>query len=331
MNRLLLSICLSLIAISGYCQSTNESTVIMQKFLAPSIINNIGGEDPMRQLTIYLPLGYDKSTAAYPVSYFLHGYASTDTEMMQWLGFKSLMDSAIKSGKLHPMILVIPNSDTKYRGSFYTNSSLTGYWADFIGKDVVNYIDTNYRTIVKGMHFSDEFHVNNLAMKKLLQVKDMDSLLKKATPETSFEEFPFFEMLFASLARTYSPNETIQELQAELPVHYDGEKMMVNSEVLKKWEYNFAINMIEDHIPALKSLTALKMDWGRNDEFPHIPNTNLQFSKRLEALGIKHFAEEYIGTHVDRLGGFEGRIFTEVLPFFNRYLSDPAILSKKQK
>ncbi len=96
--------------------------------------------------------------------------------------------------------------------------------------------------------------------------------------------------------------------------------MLVNADVVKKWEANFPINMIEDHIPALKSLTALKIDWGRNEEFKHIPITTMEVSKKLEALGIKHFAEEYIGDHTNMLDGYEGRIFTEVLPFFESYL-----------
>lgn len=96
--------------------------------------------------------------------------------------------------------------------------------------------------------------------------------------------------------------------------------MVVNTGVLKKWEDNFPINMIDDHIVDLQSLTALKIDWGRNEDFKHIPTTNKELSKKLEALGIKHFAEEYIGDQVNMLDGFDGRIFTEVLPFFERYL-----------
>ena len=360
---------LLLFTTSSFSQDNGEGKIIVQKFLAPSIQNNKGGEDANRRLTIYLPAGYDKSNQHYPTIYFLHGFASDDTEMMKWLGFKSLMDSAIKSGKMRPMILVLPNSDTKYRGSFYTNSVLTGNWADYIGKDLVNYIDKNFRTIPHresrglcghsmggngslkiamlyanvfstvyamspgGMHFSDEFQVNHKSLKILSQVKNMDSLLKKATPSTSFEEFPFFEMVFASLARAYSPNEKNKLLQADLPVRYEGKNMILNLDVLKKWEANFNINMAEDYVAALKSLRALKIDWGRNEEFTHIPKTNLQFSKKLEAFGITHFAEEYIGDHVNKLAGFDGRIYTELLPFFNTYLKfdEPTSMPSKFK
>ena len=147
----------------------------------------------------------------------------------------------------------------------------------------------------------------------------MDSL-RTAAPYYDFEKFPFFEMIYASLARMYSPNDNESLLQADQPIKYVDGKMIVNAAVLKKWEANFPINMIEDHMLELKSLSALKIDWGRNEEFKHIPRTNLELSKKLEALGIKHFAEEYIGDHTNMIDGFEGRIFTEVLPFFKRYL-----------
>ena len=46
-----------------------------------------------------------------------------------------------------PLIIVTPNAYNKYRGKFYTNSYLTGNWEDFITQELVDYIDTNYRTI----------------------------------------------------------------------------------------------------------------------------------------------------------------------------------------
>jgi enterochelin esterase-like enzyme len=114
-----------------------QGRVEEKTFLAASLQNNKGGEDPNRKLLIYLPPGYDNSTQRYPTLYFLHGFAADASDMMQWIDFKTLMDSAISNGKMRPMILVLPSSMTTYFGSFYTNSSLTGNWADYIGKDVV--------------------------------------------------------------------------------------------------------------------------------------------------------------------------------------------------
>jgi S-formylglutathione hydrolase FrmB len=333
----------------------SQGKVITQKFLAPSLQKNTGGEDANRRLTIYLPPGYEKTTQRYPVLYFLHGFAADDDDMMKYIGFKNLMDSAIKAGQLRPTILVLPNSMTKYFGSFYTNSSVAGNWADFIGKDVVEYMDKNYRTIAHrnsrglfghsmggngalkmammfadqfsavyamspgALHFSDDFRLSHPAFKKVWEQKNMDSL-RTAVPYYEFDKFPFFEMIYASLSRMYSPNVNESLLQADQPIKYVDGKMEVNAAVLKKWETNFPINMIEAHIPALKSLSALKIDWGRNEDFKHIPITTMELSKKLESLGIKHFAEEYIGDHGNMIDGYEGRVFTEVFPFFQRYL-----------
>ena len=122
------------------------------------------------------------------------------------------------------------------------------------------------------------------------------------------------------MARAYSPNERNQLLQADLPVRFIGDSAVYNADVIKQWERNFPVNMIEEHVEGLRSLVALKMDWGRNEEFLHIPATALQFSKKLEAYRIKHYAEEYIGDHTNMLGGFDGRIYTSLLPFFDNYL-----------
>lgn len=146
MKNIFLAILL-LMVVTSYSQTSKEGKVVVQKILASSIQNNKGGEDPFRQVSIYLPPGYDESSQRYPTIYFLHGFAVDDSLMFLYTGLKELMDKAICSGKIHPMILVLPNSDNLFKGSFYTNSTLTGKWADFIGKDVVAYVDKKFRTI----------------------------------------------------------------------------------------------------------------------------------------------------------------------------------------
>src|SRR5678815_2867240 len=60
---------------------------------------------------------------------------------------QTLMDDSIKNGKVREMIVVAANGANGYKGSFYTNSVVTGNWEDFIVRDLVHYVDTNYRTI----------------------------------------------------------------------------------------------------------------------------------------------------------------------------------------
>src|SRR6188768_2123854 len=128
----IVSLAFILAAFATFGQSSLEGKIIAQKILAPSIQNNKGGEDPLRKVSVYVPPGYSESTQRYPTIYFLHGVGVNDSLMLVWTGLKELMDKAIVSGKIQPMILVLPNSDNRFRGSFYTNSTLTGNWADFI-------------------------------------------------------------------------------------------------------------------------------------------------------------------------------------------------------
>ncbi len=79
--------------------------------------------------------------------------------------------------------------------------------------------------------------------------------------------------------------------------------------------------MADSYYDNLKKLKALKLDWGRNEDFPHIPITCRIFSQKLENMGIEHYAEEYIGTHSNKLWTDDGRALNDMLPFFNTYLN----------
>ena len=339
---------------------SKKGKVIVAKFLAPSLQGNHAGEDPMRRITIYLPSGYEESKQRYPVIYFLHGGLDRlgDSIVMAWWRINELMDAAILGGHSHPMILVLPNSDANLGGGFYTNSPLTGNWVDYIAKDVVDYIDKRYRTIANrnsrglsghslggngalkiGMLYPDIFGAVYALSPAVLGwggdftindpvFKNIDSFRNQYSTEEIFDDLinrndftKFHTKSLANMARAYSPDEEGKTfLSAKMPVKYIGDSMKVDEETKDKWEANFPINMIDSHLPALKSLNALKLDWGRNEQNAHVPITSLQFSKKLEANGVKHFAEEYIGDHVSNIGGLEGRIYTEMLPFFDTYL-----------
>jgi S-formylglutathione hydrolase FrmB len=347
---------LSVLCVDSYSQPGAQGKLLKQSFPAPSIQGNRGGEEANRSVTIYLPPDYDVDSQRYPVIYFLHGFGANDKRTIAETKFNDLLDIAIRNGIIRPVILVIPSSHTLYRGSFYTNSSLTGNWADYIGKDLVQYIDRKFRTIANrnsrgltghsmggngalkiGMLYADVFGsvysmspgVLNWGEEISLSspaFKILDSAKNKTTASHDF-----YTLLMTSLARTYSPNEQKPPFYGDLPVTYRNDSMVVNTDIVKLWEANFPYNMIEDHLAQLKSLRALKIDWGRNDEFDHIPITCLQFSKKLEAYGVKHVAEEYNGNHGDRMSGMEGRIYTEMFPFFQAHLHFEAPQETKAK
>ena len=359
MKVVLFVCCFFILAPYNNCKSQNGGEVIVQEFLARSIQNNKGGEDAVRSISIYLPPDYNKNQDKYPTIYFLPGFTTDDTELFQWLELKKLMDKAIETKQIRPVILVVPNSRTKFGGSFYTNSPLIGNWSDFIAKDVVEYVDINYRTLpsreYRGLSghsmggngalklamlypdvfssvyamspavldWSNEFSTENPGFKRLSEYKKEDDVIDgMATSEGEGNFDAFYAAVFVSMARAYATSENVSNFKEISPVYFENNKPKVNDSIKKIWENNFPINMIDNHLSALKSFKGIKIDWGRNEDFDHVPTTALAFSKKLEENGIIHFSEEYLGDHLNKLGGFDGRLYTDMLPFFELFFQD---------
>ncbi len=346
MRKVILTLLVTLISLTFSFGQNLQGSVIHERFLASSIVGNPAGEDAMRRLTIYLPPGYYQSKQHYPVIYFLHGMYGEDSATMRDLEINKLLDTAIYSKHIKPVIFVLPNNFTKYKGSFYTNSALTGKWADYIARDVVAYIDKHFRTIPNknSRGISGASMGGNGALKMGMLFPDVFSSVYATTPatlnwsdgiNTNIEAFKtineakndsdvfktFAPLLMVDLGRTYSPNLNKPPFYADMPAYYIGDILVIDTSVVKKWTANFATNMIESHLTALRSLKAIKIDWGRNDASRHVPVTCLEFSKKLEWYGVNHFAEEYLGGHAEHLEGTDGRIYTEILPFFDTYLN----------
>lgn len=51
-------------------------------------------------------------------------------------------------GLIREMIVIAPSARNTYGGSFYSNSAVTGNWADYVYRDLVAFVDANYRTLV---------------------------------------------------------------------------------------------------------------------------------------------------------------------------------------
>lgn len=134
--------------------SQQKGKTIFQNIDAPSLTNSIIGEPTSQPIGIYLPPSYDKElNKKYPVVYFLPGYDdSVDIYTKGYYGgyfFESSMNSNLTQGRIKEVIMVIVNGYNILNGCFFNNSPVTGNWEDFVVKDVVNYMDTNFRTIPK--------------------------------------------------------------------------------------------------------------------------------------------------------------------------------------
>ncbi len=318
-----------------------KGTVINDSIYSQSLENNYG-ESPTRAVSVYLPPAYDESTQHYPVIYFLHGFTG-DNRVMDYIA--GLLDQAIATNRIRPFIMVIPDEKTTYDGSFYSNSELYGNWEDFTAFNLVNYMDKNYRTIADkdsrgitghsmggygalkiAMHHPDifssvyalspgvltivrEYGPNSNTYRELANIKTQEELDKS-----------YFGKVIIAFGKSWTPNPDNPPFYCDLPFTYEGDELIVHKDILEKWYANMPLHMIEDYQDNLKKLKAIKLDWGRNagDRFTIMCK---MFSQRLENVGITHFAEEYIGTHVNNIYTADGRIPNQMLPFFDFYLN----------
>lgn len=320
---------------------TNSGKVV-SFFINAKTLQNTGGEKTNRKVSVYLPPNYDAGNKRFPVIYYLHGFMGTDSISPN---MKVILDRGITQQKIRPFILVQANQYTLYEGSFYSNSSLTGNWSDFTAKELVEYVDKNFRTIATrdsrgigghsmggygaikmGMLYPDvfssvyalspgllafvkEFGPNSDSYKDLSKIKTQEELKKTYYPK-----------VLVAVARAWSPNPNKPPFYCDLPFNYKGDSLVVDNSVLEKWNQNMPVYMADKYAGNLKKLKALKLDWGRNDA-SRFPIQCGMFSQKLENLGIEHFSEEYIGNHVNKIWTTDGRVLNDLLPFFNEYLN----------
>lgn len=98
--------------------------------------------------SVYLPAGYESSpTRHYPTVYLLHGMpfdpVDSETDWIQQGSADRLVGEAIASGRLPPMILVMPDAGT----TWYSNS-VDGKvrYEDMLIEEFIPFIDRTFRT-----------------------------------------------------------------------------------------------------------------------------------------------------------------------------------------
>ncbi len=334
---------------------SKEGRLVREKIHSVSLEKTITGESPDRNVTIYLPPSYDQSSKKrYPVVYLLHGILDTDeTWTRAWTGkngpwntIQGVMNNGIAEQLFGEMIIVMPNQLTKWGGSFYTNSTVTGNWEDFTVKDLVSHVDIKYRTLAQASsrgiagHSMGGYGALKLGMKHpevysvvyamnpavLGWARDLSienpsfaSILKMTTPEEVMKG-DFYLAGIIVLGQAFSPNPNRLPFFVDFPFKMVDGKLQPAEPAFNKWQENFPIHMVEDYRSNLSKLHGLKIDSGTEDEFTHIPVTTRILSTKLTAFGIEHIFEEYNGDHRNRLWKRTGRIATEVMPFFWRLL-----------
>jgi enterochelin esterase-like enzyme len=100
-----------------------------------------------REMYVYTPPGYAKSTASYPVLYLIHGGGDTAVSWSTVGRANDILDNLLAEKKAKPMIVVMPSGWTPSGGQVMTSDATKDPFNDEMIKDIIPYVEANYRTL----------------------------------------------------------------------------------------------------------------------------------------------------------------------------------------
>jgi predicted esterase len=119
--------------------------LIHKEITSQALAGNLIGDPTERGYFVYLPPGYADGNKRYPVVYILHGFGSDEYDL--GFSFYEPYEGMLRKGTAQEMILVFPNANNKFGGSWYRSSPTIGDYETYIAHELVAHIDATYRTI----------------------------------------------------------------------------------------------------------------------------------------------------------------------------------------
>ncbi len=230
--------------------------------------------------------------------------------------------------------------------SWYVNSPVTGNWEDFVIRELVPYVDANFRTLPRrdsrgiagefmggygalrlGMIHPDVFGavyaLHPVGTGSGLLIMDSrpnwDTLANAVSLDDARKDG--FTQIFTTIFQAHLANVGRPPLYIDLAARRDGDRLVIDSRLTERLRNNFFIeSMVPLYADNLKSLRGLKFDWARSDPNQDHVYSNQALTHKLNEFGIVHEAEEYNGAWGEPNWGEDGRVYAQVLPFFKRHL-----------
>jgi S-formylglutathione hydrolase FrmB len=273
-------------------------------------------------MAIYLPPSYASSDRVYPVIYLLHGFGGNERSLVDEVGEQLailLIDGLTDTGLLKEMIIVMPDGRNKYGGSFYLNSELTGNYEDYIADDLVNYIDSKYRTIrdrdgraIAGASMGGYGSIA-LAMKhpetfsavaSLSPPLGFDIISEAMIPEVIKENpdgmsgpWPDAEQYTSylyALSAALSPNLDNPPFFVDLPFEYPSSEII--EPVRQRWLKADPLTMLSVYSASLMEMNGIYIDVG-DEDLAGFKAAADAFHQELMSMGIEHKYHVYQGDH----------------------------------
>ena len=126
-------------------------TVVIVEHDSRILRDNPLGDPHKRKLAVWLPPQYEKGGRRFPVLYDLAGFTGSGLAHVNWKNFSENVPERaarlVREDKMGPAILVFPDCFTALGGNQYVNSSPIGNYADYLTREIIPFIDGEFRTL----------------------------------------------------------------------------------------------------------------------------------------------------------------------------------------
>jgi S-formylglutathione hydrolase FrmB len=286
-----------------------------------------------RKVMVYLPPSYHASSRHYPTLFLLHGFG---TEAPFWAFGPSLIDACvvkqpidllidrlINSGQADETIVVMPDGWARFGSNLWVDSIANGRAATHVVKDVVEFVDSQYRTIPSPESRGIMGHgVGGLGAWNLAsQYPEVFGAVGVLSGEMHFALtvrtalYRFFTKRFPApldgpqrddmdswycyaFAAALSPDPDSPPYHTRFPLRYpSGEEI---EEIWEEWlSFDPTVNW-RSRADQLRQLRTIFLDVGSRDE------RRLHYGHRILSAGltsakIRHEAREFAGGHISHM------------------------------
>src|SRR5438309_4735985 len=138
-----------------------SGTVVTLEHASSVLKDNPLGDPHVRKLALWLPPQYDAAAGRgrgrrFPVLFDLVGFTGSGLAHVAWKSFSDNVPERaarlVHEGRMGPAILVFPDCFTALGGNQYVNSSAIGRYADYLTRELIPFVDGEFRTLASREH-----------------------------------------------------------------------------------------------------------------------------------------------------------------------------------
>ncbi|MFC1713984.1 alpha/beta hydrolase-fold protein [Candidatus Poribacteria bacterium] len=327
--------------------------LVQDQFTSPSLEGNLLGDSATRDVLVYLPPSYDASPDRhYPTIYVLAGYLGDhrayvghiNTTMQALTGMDMRIDlgdivpGLLANGGMGEAIIVLPDCLNIYGGTIYERSEVTGDYRGYIARDLVGYMDAQYRTIPDREHRGITGHSSGAygAVSLAMEYPDVFGSVAALSPaylvdrqrETAFLGYmelnpdshgvptlvssdtrdedmwdiwmgTFGTTVTYGIASGFSPNPDNPPYYVDIPVTYTDGTAALDEDLWAQWVERDLISQIERDGASLSDTPVLIA--AGTIAMGEQPGVDLILTA-LHGHGISYEYDGYPGGHMDHLG-----------------------------